>query len=98
MKIIINMTTTSSKITVLNFPFQSFTFVNPFVDNFVVNCAITFLESMLGPQMAAEPINATQGQIGINFLVGAVAYMVASFTGGLVSGFSFSIQSSTSAQ
>ena len=47
---------------------------------------------MLGPQMAAEPIKATQGQIGINFLVGAVAYMVASFTGGLVSGFSFSIQ------
>jgi len=64
--------------------FTSFTFVNPFVDNFVVNCAITFLESMLGPQMAAEPIKATQGQIGINFLVGAVAYMVASFTGGLI--------------
>ena len=53
----------------------------------MVNCAITFLESMLGPQMAAEPIKATQGQIGINFLVGAVAYMVASFTGGLVSVF-----------
>ena len=64
---------------------QSFAFMNPFLDNLLVNCGMTFVESMLEPHMASGPINASPGQVGLTFLVGAVAYMVASLIGGLVS-------------
>ena len=67
--------------------FQRFNILLPFIDTFLVCCAVGFLDSMFEHHLASKPINAAPGQVGLVFLIIGAVYTVASLIGGWVNDF-----------